>query len=443
MEAAPAPTGTTRDPLGDAIRATFRDAGLRIGVLAAALLVGLSWAAVFALSWLPGAFAAHSLGIVAGSGEHVSLGPRLAASLFAPWVSAEHFKAASSFDYSFRSVSLTAAAVLILVFLLVGQLVRSALSTLRSRAIALGVAALCVAAGLSIASIFVSYKIGIVTQTVKVTHSSSSLLWMPLLWTIGVGLFSFGVVGKLHAPFRVALRRGAAAIVLVAAAAAIAFPVIVVSWAPINQSGTVYWSTDFADGFWHWGGAIGSVATPLAFGAQAHLVAKDYNNPFTATTSEYSSAPDANLRLPALARYMEKHPDARLTGYAATGGTAAHFALLAGAVLVLLLCAFVAARATRALGAPRALDGLRHGALVGLAAFLAVLALKWIGVASVTPYASGESNDYPWQLQTSALFQTGGELLALCALSGLVYAALRPRPLQYAPWSCPSSSRSR
>ena len=45
-----------RDPLGAAIRTMFRDAGLRVGLLAAATITGVAWMIVFGLTWLPGAF---------------------------------------------------------------------------------------------------------------------------------------------------------------------------------------------------------------------------------------------------------------------------------------------------------------------------------------------------------------------------------------------------
>ena len=266
------------------------------------------------------------------------------------------------------------------------------------------------------------------------SHASSSLFWMPLLWIVAIGVFSFGIVARLHAPLRVSLRGAALAVGLVATAAAIAFPVVVVSWAPIDRARNtpqhVNWSFDLAEGFWHWGPGVSGVAVPLAFGADAHLPVVQGFSPFEATTD----ASGESFRLPALAKYMGAHPNARLTGYAGTGGTVAHVVLLLGAALVLLLFAVTAVWAVRRLGAPRAIDGLRHGLLVGVAAFLFVLALKWMTAVVFSIHAATGHSEYRWGLNPGPLFQTGGELLGLCGLSGLLYAALRPRAYRYQPW---------
>lgn len=424
-----------RDLIGDVIRATFRDRGVGVGLLAAIVITIGSWLTVFGLTWIPGTFTGVALGVT-DTGEHVSAGPRLAASLFSPWLIAQHVRA-PQLDGFVRSVSLPGAGVLLVFIILVGIGVRRATGTVRSRAVALLVAGVTSATALAIASAFISYRIGDTStgQTFTVTHAASSLFWIPLLWVVGGGLFSFGVVAGLHAPLRVALRRGGALVGLVAVIAAVAFPIVVVTWKPINQTGKVYWSYDLAEGFWHWGSGVAGVVTPLAFGADAHLAMGPSSfSPFVATAAPPATSSGDDLRLPELAKYMSAHSSARLTGYAGTGGTAAHVVLLVGAALVLLLFALASARATHLLGAPRAVDGLRNGLLLGLAAFLFVLALKWITTAVITAHSSTARVAFRWGLDSGPLFQTGGELLALCGITGLIYAALRPSSYRYHPW---------
>jgi hypothetical protein len=415
--------------------------GLRLGIgCGIALTIGC-WLVTFGLTWLPGAFTAQALGVVPDSSTHVSTGPRLAAALFAPWLLDEHLTIAGV-DVSERSVSLLGAAVVLVLLVAVGLVVRRATRSLRSRLIALLVAALGTATALAVAAAFVSYKVGDAGGgTATVSHDASGMFWIALLVIVTVGPFSFGVVKLLHPPVRVALQTAAVIVGLIAVTAAVAFSVVVVSWSPINQTGRVYWSTDLARVLGHWGAGISTVAVPLAFGARGHLpVVAQLSSPFTASVSQPTTSPDDNLRLPTLTKYMVAHPNARLTGYAATGGTVAHVLILVAAAFTLILFVLATLRAMRTLGAPRTTDGLRNGLLIGLVAFLFVVFFKLLGTLVLRIDAHNAGNaELRWGLDAGPLFQTGGELLALCGLSGLIYAALKPTAYRYRPWRAPIS----
>ena len=116
------------------------------------------------------------------------------------------------------------------------------------------------------------------------------------------------------------------------------------------------------------------------------------------------------------------------------GGTPAKLLLLSAAVGLLLCWIAAAVVAIRRLGAPKSLDGLRLGALVGLAGGVLQLLVGWLATAWATDSVGGGSQlGFRWGTTGGASFQSLVVLVVLCGLSGLVYASFRSSPRTYEP----------
>jgi hypothetical protein len=426
-----------RDPLGRAIRSLISDTGVWVGAVAAAAIVCGSWLATFGLSYLPGNFTSTALGVQLAPGEHVSMGPRLAAAFVAPWVMVRRFAVHSpvaSVTFHERGVSLLAAAILIVLILAVGFALRPLIPTLRSRSAALLTCGLASAAAIGIGANLLSYKVGESGTTLHISHPGGATYFVvPLIWLGLVGSFSFGVIRLLHPPLRTTLGAAVTVVGGVALIAAIAFPIVVISWKPYALQGKNYWSDDLAMNIAHWAAGVSAPAVPLAFGARAHLAVTREFTPFRATASEATGKEGANLRLPRLQRYMEQHPTARLLGYAGVGGGKVKGAALVLAVLLLAVLVMFTVAAVMHLGAPTALAGMRHGLGVGLGCFVVLLLLKWLTPSVYTLRASLGTIGTRFALDTGPLFQIGGEMLALTGIAGLLAAAIHPSSYRYEP----------
>ena len=422
------PVAPAPDRVGRTVRAIARHPSLRIGAAVGAVAVAVPALVVFLLS-VPGM---ASLQVALGTRtplDDPSLGTRLARSVLAPWL-VQRSEVGSGYVGHYRYLSLPATAILVVVLAAAAALARRRLPRAGwMRPVALVASAASAATLVAILAETITYTTGEGASAATYSHSGGLYFVIALVETLVVGLFAFGIVGRLRQPVRSAVRAAAVLMLGLYLAAAIAFPVGVIAGGVRHASGADRPVRDLAAaGDWSAGAA--SAAVPLALGASAGLYTDAQPSPFTHLTADRTRL---YTYRPKLAAYTASHQTGRLFGYAGTGGGLWRAIALLTALAVAACFALVSAWLVRRLGAPRAVDGLRHGLLFGGFAVAALIVLSWLSAMRIDTTAQGTVASATWGMRSAGVLQTGVELLILTGLGGLAYAALRPSAYRYSP----------
>jgi hypothetical protein len=413
-----------RDPLGRFVRAVVTGAAVRSGAIVGAATVAVAGVLVLLLGLIPGDAWQDAIGVRDPTEVDVSTHARISRSFMVPWLFQSDFRAGDDFAFSFRALAPLAA------FLLAGTLVAGGLFVRRvvppswlHRFIALVVAALTAAIIVAILAATLGYSLAETVASADISFAPGTYFLAALVEVLLIGSFAFGLVGLLHTPLRTAVRTAGLLLGVVFLLGVVAFPFFVIAGNTNPEGIDRRISTDLSGGT-YWSPGTASTALPLALGAKAHLNANEFFSPFQkqSDTATYTY-------WPRLAGYTSSHESARLGGYVSAGGVGWKLTLILGTVALVLLWVVATLWVVRALGAPRSLDGLRQGALVGLAAFLLLVLVDWLAYLEV----KGGGQVMRWGMTSGGSLQAGGELIVITGLVGLVYAALRPAQYRYTP----------
>jgi hypothetical protein len=451
-----APTASQQpktDPIGDALKNLAHSQALIVGLIAAAATLVVAWAIVLVLSLIPSEAVRGGLGLQLFSVDPLSTFGRLVRAFFAPWNSALKTTEKDSPGYAFTTSGVWFFSCLIasLTVAAAGLVVRRVLTTARARLSALLVAALASGGLLALCAAVVHY-----TQTITepsggggtstfvehFTFPSGTMFLSAFFVTLLVGVFSYGVVGLLGKQFDGALRRGALYVVVPTLIAGVLLPFVVASRTVPNVQGggSAFWNgSRFAAG-------VASSSVPLAFGARATFDLTKMGaeqSPFFAGYSKKSG--NDMYRWAKLEKYIARHASARITGYlGAYGG----IGVLVGVLLALAVVGawvMIVARYVASMGAPRSVDGLRLGLLIGIVGAVAIVAVTALGRQTWMQVSPDGTVRTVWGAGGSAVVQAALLLAALGGVVGFVYAAYRPSPLRYKPldmskWAGPTAA---
>jgi hypothetical protein len=314
-----------------------------------------------------------------------------------------------------------ATVVLVIALVVVGLVARRAVRTARERGIALLVAALTAAVLVAVLAATLGFELEQEEGTLDYTFSAGTYFLVALTEFLLIGSFSFGFVTVWGEPFRTAARSAAVLFGVVFLLGTALFPGWIVAHDPAGGRGEPARLRDMALNS-AWAPGAGTAALPLALGAKAHMETERFTSPFVSFTDE-----GVYRYLPGIARYTQRHESARLDGYAGAGGIGWKLLLISGSVLLVILWTLAGAWVVASMGAPRAIDGLRLGALVGVFGGLLVVVVSRIAYMRIeTPETS-----LFWGVTGAASVQTAAELVVLTGIGGAVYAALRPAPRQF------------
>jgi serine/threonine-protein kinase len=432
---APAPAGPPpADPLGAAVRTIARNDALRLGALLGAVAVALPALLVFLLSVPSVASLQLLLGTRFQPSETPSVGARLARSIFAPWIVQWTGTGTETVEHG-RWLAVPSTALVVLVLLLGGRFVRRRLPRHgNSRLIAVGASAASSALLLGIAAAALRYHVG---SDTRYTESAGTYAGVAIVVSLLVLLFALGIVGSAGEPLRRSIATATLLVVGLALAAAVVFPVAVVAGGARHSFGHARPLRDLAVAS-RWAGGSGAAATPLAFGAAAALQTQPGLTPFTRYLYVNGRNPSWPYSYrPRLAAYTATHRNARVVSYAGKGGALWALLAIVGSLAVVALWLGATVRLVRALGAPRAVDGLQHGLLLGGSGAVLMGIVSWLATVRLSFAGEGGFESAHWGVLSGAVVQTAVELVAACGLAGLVVAALRPAPLAYTPRRLP------
>jgi len=433
------PSDRPADPLGDALRTMTQSRPLVVGLAAALAIVVLSWMAVVALSLLPGEPAQSALGMKLFRDESLALGPRLVRALFAPWNRAVTWTFVDSPDYSmtFSGVWFFASLVAIAVIAAVGSVVRRVVdATMAARLTALVVSAVACGALLAVCAAVLTYSVtmqggseGGDSWTVHFAYPSGLLFLSGAGMTLLVGVFSFGVVDLLPRQFSGALRHGALYAALPCLLVGVLMPLVL---SARTIPGVELGGSAFANGS-RFSAGVGSAALPLAYGARATFEA-DAGSTSTPLFAGYSVKDgNAKYRFARLQKYMARNDSARVTGYAGAFGSGWKMVGVLMAVLLIGTWVLVVIHYVASMGAPRSVDGLGLGLLVGLGAAIVLFAITWLSRQTEVQNYGNEIYRFMWGADRDAYLQAAGLMIGIAATTGTVYAAFRPAPRNYTP----------
>lgn len=164
------------DRVGAFVRSILLDVGLRVGIVVALATIVIGWAAEFVLSWIPDRALQVGLGVRLSINSPMGGGARVARSLMAPWLIADHGHVGGA-TFSTRALPLLSFVLLVLVLIGAGAIVRRACRTLRARVTALLTAAVTTMVVLSAA------------RTIRVLGAPSALSGLAKGASLGVAVF--------------------------------------------------------------------------------------------------------------------------------------------------------------------------------------------------------------------------------------------------------------
>jgi len=395
----------------------MRGRALLVGVVAGLAIVAVTGGTLFALGYIP----VYALNTAFGVYDNPTMHDRLTAAFIGPvpadWVvHGTEFESGEEYTAFVHVLKPLPTLVLVLVTTGVGLGARRLVpASLAQRGTAFTAAALTAAATVAVLAASLGYD----SEAEDIVAFPAWRFGLAGFLAVGiVGAFAFGFVASWPARLRVPAQYAGATLGLIVAAGMLLFS-LGVPFGPRtgDDRGRQEWRdvADTAD----WASGTAAAVIPLALGAEAEFRSVPFITPLGIYTGEYRY-------WPGFGRYIERHPQARLTGYADAGGLPWKIGLAFGAALVLALWVLATVLAVRRLGAPRASDGLRTGALVGGFGAGLLLAFVWLGSATFPAFLGGLNAT--WGVAWPAALQAAVELVVLTALAGLVYAALRPTP---------------
>lgn len=427
-----AQTDPQRDPVGDAIRVAFGGVAFRIGAIVGVATFLVSGLAILLITLLP-YWTIQIIFNVRFADESISVSQRISNSFTAPWTGAFDLTQ-KSFSLSFVQLPFWTSLISIAVLVAAGLYVRRVLRFPGQRLIALTTAALTIGILVAVTSLVFSFDLPSGGSKLHVDHPAGRAFAQATLYALLVGVFTFGADAIPREPIRTALRVAALAFAVVFTTAtlvgglAIGFgPNKLVGGSSFESRAEPHLAALNA------GPAMAAGGLPLSTLAKGSFYeADDSLSPLV--SSDAGNSGSRRIYWQGFNNYTRTHRTARLTSYADLGGTPAKLLLLAAAIGLLLCWVAAAVVTVRRLGAPRSLDGLRLGALVGLSGGVLQLLVGWLTTAWATDNVGGGSQlGLRWGTTGEASFQSLAVLVVLCGISGLVYASFRSTPRRYEP----------
>jgi hypothetical protein len=425
-------TEPQRDPVGNAIRVAFGGAAFRIGALAGVGAFLASGLAILLITLLP-YWTIQTMFNVRLADESISVSQRVSNSFTAPWTGAFDITQ-KTFSLSFVQLPLWTSLISIAALVTAGLYVRRVVRHPGRRMIALATAALTIGILVAITSLVFSFDVSSSGTKLHVDHPAGRAFVQATLYALLIGLFTFGADAVLREPVRTALRVAALTFAIVFTVATLVGG-LAIGFGPNKLVGGTRFESRSEPHLTalNAGPAMAAAGLPLSTLAKGSFYAADDSfSPLV--NSDAGNSGSHRIYWQGFNNYTKTHRQARLTSYANLGGTPAKLLLLSAAIGVLLCWVAAAVVATRRLGAPHSLDGLRLGALVGLAGGVLQLLVGWLTTAWATDSVGGGSQlGLRWGTSGGASFQSLVVLVVLCGLSGLVYASFRSSPRAYQP----------
>jgi hypothetical protein len=425
-------TEPQRDPVGDAIRVAFGGVAFRIGALAGVAAFLVSGLAILLITLLP-YWTIQLIFDVRLTDESISVSQRISNSFTAPWSGALDITQ-KSFSLNYVQLPLWTSLVSIAVLVIAGLYVRRVLRFPGQRLMALITAALTIGVLVAVTALVFSFDISSGGTKFHVDHPAGRTFVQATLFALLIGVFTFGADAVLRQPVRTAVRVAAVTFAVVFTVATLVGG-LAIGFGPSKLvGGTTFESrAEPHVAALNGGPAMAAAGLPLSTLAKGSFYAAD-DSLSPLVNSDAGNSGSRRVYWQGFNDYTEQHRQARLTSYADLGGTPAKLLLLAAAIGVLLCWAVAAAVAVRRLGAPRSLDGLRLGALVGLSGGVLQLLVGWLITAWATEnVGTGSQLGFRWGTTGEASFQALAVLVVLCGISGLVYASFRSAPRTYEP----------
>lgn len=410
-------SGASNDRAGELIRTALSSRALLVGVAAAAAAIVLSAGALFALGSLP----SEPLKVVVGAkfyvNEPASAGVRFVRAVISGAGTQETYH---SGDLSgvWSGIMLVPSLVFVAAVALAGLLARRLTRpSLVPRAATLVVAALVSAVSLGIFAALMSYKITDFGTTTY-THDGTTYFLTTLVLFFLAGAFSFGVVRLLPKPWPRALSQAGVFMLLLMVVGGLASSAFIlaneVKGGEPTRNGVATTS--------QYAAAHAGAILPAVAGARFSL--GDSN-----VSSAFWSGGENEYHWVGFVHYIDAHRQARVLGYAGEFGIGGKLIALAfSLVLVVVIVGLTLLLVWRA-KPPHALAGLWAGLVQGLAFAIVtvpVMVLSRISGSS-TPSDGGSyaRTRAVCGASNGSIAYTAVMLVAVCALAGLVYAALK------------------
>ena len=439
--AAPAATADTgQDRVGLWLRNLGRTADFRLGAIAGAATLCITWLGTFFLGLIPIRFLDIAL-LSPGSGARDPLNYHW----WAAWSLLGHFGGrawvelgANASDTEFNqgaySVNLTGLlplAIFVGVMLLVGIYVKElASNNLRARLTVVIVAAATVAVVVGVVALLGGFAIGKDGGDYTVGFGVFSSFLRAFVITSVVGAFAFGVVELFPVPHAAALQNAARFAIIPILVVALVAPLVV--GAKLSDSaGSI--DRDFI--------AVGSLVAPaaaaaivpLSFGSQATygVIGSDFKGRDTPGGGDISARTVNSL--------LTSFYGGRVFELAGRLGLKVKFGAFVLVVAVLAFWAYTVRRYLRTMGAPTGIEGLKTGAYLGLVCGLAVVLLALLLTLNVSFAESSLAEDTASVATVRAAVGITGAsypyiLLVLVATGagiGYLVGTLRPSPIRY------------
>lgn len=412
------------DPLARFIRAAVGTVALRVGAIVGVASVALTGVVVLLLGLIPADQWQNALGTRDPANEtDIGTAARVARAFLFPWIYQTDIEAG---DFSFGLKTLLPLPTLFLVAVLVvaGLYIRRVVpAVLSDRAIVTVTAAFTAGILLAILAAVLGYHDAEEGFRAEFSFSSATYFLAGLIDSLLIGSFAFGLVVCLRAPVRTAARTAAVLFFGVYLVGVVLFPFFVVTGDSFGDKASQSISNDLAD-VSAWAPGIASSTLPLALGAPAHLQT-EFFSPF-----QQQGESGTYTYWPELSRYTQQHESAHIAGYSSAGGIGWKLFVLLGAVVLVVVWVLGTLRTVRILGAPRSIDGLWQGALVGAFGFVFLVLVDWLSALKVVAKGEGGGSLH-WGMTGGGTTEAAFVLLGASAVVGAVYAAFRPRPYGY------------
>jgi hypothetical protein len=272
-----------------------------------------------------------------------------------------------------------------------GWYVRRMLPQLAGRVVALLVAALATSVLVFVTCVLLTYKLTVEGIRGSVEHPAARSFVETFVLIVVIGVFAFGVISRLRPPVATVVGRAGAAFALVFAATAIIGGLAIAFGPSTVRGGSAFEPTaEEHVTAMNAGPAIEAAGLPLATFAKASFyAASDSFSPLV--NSDAKNRGTQHVYWPAFDAYTRHHESARLNTHADLAGMLRKTLIYLAAVLAAVIWILATISAIRRLGAPRSLDGLRLGALIGLTGGVLQLVAGWLATAWADTHFTGGS----------------------------------------------------